>query len=433
MLSRRNFVKIAGAIPAIPAAGFAAGNRISENDISKDKAPAIKSIALMKVTGNFARFVGPNAYDTSPKGIRSGEELVKLTLADGTEGISVVGYSAIDDEVIAKMKDLVGKDPFSFYTWEGDRITGVTSAMQTYFFDTKFAWIEGAILDAIGKQKKLPVWKLLGNSVRDSIDVYDGALYFEDIIHNKGIEIIQEVGRKIKNEGYRGIKMKLGRTSKWMKGEAGVNRDIDVFIALREAVGWNFNLMTDANNGYQNQFEWAVKLMKSCAPYDMYWMEELFPDDTPMYLKLREELMKDNFFIPIAEGETLMGNDDPRYLKRFDKYLDHGVYNFIQPDMRTYGISNILTFAKKAMKYPHVKIAPHNWNSQMGFIMCLHASKVTPNLSMVEDDRFLNHAIMIPTFEFRNGQWILSNEPGWGIMLTPDYQKLFVTQERVIA
>ncbi len=58
-----------------------------------------------------------------------------------------------------------------------------------------------------------------------------------------------------------------------------------------------------------------LSYLKSCAPYDMYWMEEIFADDTPMYLKLREELMKDNLFVPIAEGETLMRNDDAQIFK----------------------------------------------------------------------------------------------------------------------
>ncbi|MBO9571321.1 MAG: hypothetical protein J7497_03810, partial [Chitinophagaceae bacterium] len=150
-------------------------------------------------------------------------------------------------------------------------------------------------------------------------------------------------------------------------------------------------------------------------------------------LKIREALMKDNFFIPIAEGETLMGNDDPRYLNRFDKYLEHDVYNFLQPDMRTYGFTNMITFARKAEAYPHVKVAPHNWNSHMGVIMCLHASRICHNIAIVEDDRFFNHALMLPGFRFADGQWYLNDQPGWGITLTPDYQKLCTIRERVIA
>ena len=54
------------------------------------------------------------------------------------------------------------------------------------------------------------------------------------------VNIIAETARRIKNYGYRAIKIKLGRSLKWMPGEAGLNRDIEAFIALREAVGSNF-------------------------------------------------------------------------------------------------------------------------------------------------------------------------------------------------
>lgn len=431
MLSRRNFCKVAGAIPAttvmIDGSAAYAGQPLHK------KGPVIESISLVAVSGNFSRFVGMNAYDTAPKGIKSGEELVIVKFSDDSEGISVLGYSDVNDDVINMMRALVGQDPHSFYEWKNDRIVGVTAQMKKYFFDSHYAWIEGAMLDALAKQRQIPVWKLFSDAVRDGIDVYDGALYFEDIARQKGVDIIASIARQIKDEGYRGIKIKLGRPSKWMTGEAGVQRDIDAFIALREAVGWNFSLMADANNGYENKFNDAVRLMKACAPYNMYWMEELFPDDTVMYKNLREILLKENLFIPIAEGESLMGDDDPHFLNRFDKYLDHGVYNFLQPDMRTHGFSNMIHFSKKALKYPHVKIAPHNWNSHMGMIMSLHAAKICSNIPVVEDDRFINHAIALPTFNFEHGQYHMGSGMGWGVELLHDYKKMFLIRERKIA
>ncbi|MBO9571409.1 MAG: hypothetical protein J7497_04270, partial [Chitinophagaceae bacterium] len=254
MLSRRKFMKIAGAIPATTAIINSDGETAA-NKTAPEKGARIKSIILTAVSGNFVRFVGMNAYDTASKGIKSGEELVRVIFDDGTEGIGVTGYSNINDEVITKMKTLVGKDPMSFYTWNGDKITGVSNEMKPWFFDTQYAWIESALLDGIGKQKKLPVWKLFGDSVREGTDVYDAALYFEDIAQNRGVDVIGETAKKIKAEGYRGIKIKLGRPAKWLAGEAGVNRDIEAFIALREAVGWNFNLMADANNGYKDHMD----------------------------------------------------------------------------------------------------------------------------------------------------------------------------------
>ncbi|WPP51462.1 mandelate racemase/muconate lactonizing enzyme family protein [Catalinimonas niigatensis] len=421
MLSRRHFVKIAGTIPFLPTPdSFAA-------DPSFHAArPLIKKISIFNSSGSFYRFVGMNSYDTAPKGIKGSRKSVMIEFSDGTLGLGTVGYTNITESIISKIRQLIKQDPLSFYQWNGDQIAGVVPAMQPYFYNTDYAWVESAILDGIGKMKNLPVWKMLGESKREGIDPYDGTLYFEEIANNTDVSLIGEIGKRIKEDGYRAIKMKLGRPSKWLPGEAGVERDIEAFITLREAVGQNFNIMADANNGYKGQHDWAVKLMTACAPYHMYFMEELFPDNAQQYLRLREALLKENFFIPIAEGE------DIREMDKFDQYCQEGLYNYIQPDMATCGTNNILQTARQAEKFPHVKLIPHVWQSQLGLIMSLHVSKVQHNIPYVEDSRYFEHAFIPSGYIFRNGQWFIPDKPGWGVELSPDFRQFIADDEIVI-
>lgn len=423
-MHRRQFIGIT--TTSLISAPLFAGKIFSSDD-NTDTAPVIKSITIFKASGNFYRFIGPNSYDKAPKGINGARPIVKVILADGTEGIGVVGYREPNDEVLAKIKSLIGKDPFSFYNWKDEKIVGVKDNMIEYFYDAKYSWIESAVLDAIGKLRTKPVWKLYGDSVRDGIDTYDGTLYFEEIAQGKDVSVIGEIAKRMKSDGYRAIKIKLGRPFKWLLGEAGVQRDIDAFIALREAVGSNFTLMADANNGYGGQFDWAVKLMRGCGPYNMYFMEELFPDDAVQYRKLREALLETNFFIPIAEGESI--ND----MKLFDPYLADGVYNYLQPDMHTCGFSNILFFARKAASFAKTKVIPHVWQSQVGLIMSLHISKIQKNITYVEDSRYFEHTIIPRGHAFREGQWFVSENPGWGIEWSPDYKQYLVGKETVLS
>jgi L-alanine-DL-glutamate epimerase-like enolase superfamily enzyme len=273
---------------------------------------------------------------------------------------------------------------------------------------------------------KKPVWQLTGDAVREGIDPYDGTLYFEDIATNRDVSVIAETAKKIKADGYRGIKIKLGRADKWLPGEAGVQRDIDAFIALREAVGSNFNLMADPNNGYAKNFDWAVRLLKACAPYNMYFIEEIFPDNASMYRKLQNALLEDNFFIPIADGENI--ND----LSLFDQYMKDGIYNYLQPDMHTCGYSNLLALARKAQAFPHIKVIPHVWQSQLGLIMSLHVSRIQGNIVYVEDSRYFEHVVMQDGYLFQEGQWFIPDKPGWGVSLSPDYQQFIVDKEIVV-
>ena len=181
--------------------------------------------------------------------------------------------------------------------------------------------------------------------------------------------------------------------------------------------------MADANNGYKDQFDWALKLMKECGKRNLYFMEELFPDDTNLYRKMRTALMEDNIFVPIADGE------DVRDLTLFEQYCRDGVYHFIQPDMATCGISNILRTARKAESFPHVKLIPHVWQNQLALLISLHASKVQPNIPFVEDSRFFEHAFITSSYTFSQGQWFIPDKPGWGVTFTADYQQYRVGDE----
>lgn len=424
MISRRDFVKAGAMAPlAYPSQNIFA-NRSSA--LKREKGPLIKKFTIFESSGSFYRFVGMNSYDKAPKGVKGSRTSYKVELSDGTVGIGTVGYSRINEEVVSKVRQLIGKDLFSFYRWDNDRISGVADEMKPFFFDTRYSWVESGLLDALGKIRNVPVWKLMGEGIREGIDPYDGTLYFEDIANNTDAQIIGDIARKIKADGYRAVKLKLGRPSKWMAGEAGLNRDIEAFIAVREAVGENFNIMADANNGYENKFDMALKLMKACAPYNVYFMEELFPDDAALYLRLREALLREGFFIRIAEGENI------RELDKFDAYVRDGVYNFLQPDMPTCGMSYFMYAARKNEGYRHVKFIPHVWQSQIGLIMSLHASRVQSNICYVEDSRYFEHAFMFPGYLFKDGQWFIPDKPGWGIELSPDYRQFLVGEETVI-
>lgn len=432
MWSRRYFIKKTGQASLITACTLPTLAEATEPQRPyRYKGPSIKSFTVFTASGSFYRFIGPNAYDEKPKGIRGGTRkslLVELT--DGTIGIGTIGYRQMTDAVLASVRQLLGKDIFSLYRWSGDKITGVSPEAERYFHDSNYAWTESAILDAIGKLKQLPVWRLMGDSVRHGIDPYDGTLYFADMVHNTDARIIGAIGKRIKNDGYRAIKIKLGRPDKWLPGEAGVQRDIEAFIALREAVGINFNLMADANNGYRDKLDWALKMLKACAPYNMYFIEELIPDHTEQYSKIRAALLEENLYVPIADGESIWHEN---MLEVFRNYCESGVYSYIQPDIPTCGFTNILRTAKMAEAFPHVKLIPHVWQSQLGLLMSAHVSKIQANIPFVEDSRYQEHTLMAPGYVFDQGQWFVPDEPGWGVQLVPGYEQFIEDEPLVIA
>jgi D-galactarolactone cycloisomerase len=384
---------------------------------AQSRPPVISKVTLLQVPGDFVRPVAMNAYDTKATGKAGHIKLIRAFLSDGTMGLGVEGYVAIREPGLAFLKQMIGVDPQTVFRWSGERIVGLSPKYAAAIRQPENSWFENVLLDLVGKMRGKPVYQLFGEAVRDRLDCYDGSLYFVDIASNRGAEAVGEVAKAIQRDGYRALKIKVGRPSKWLPGEAGVVRDTEAFIAAREAVGWNFNIMADANNGYAGRFDWAVRFLKACSPYEMYWIEEIFPETVEDYRKLFRALLEVNAVIPVAEGENI------HMMEEFQPYLEADIYRYIQPDMRTCGFSKILQAADLAA--PHrVKVVPHNWMSQMGKHMSMHAAKICKNIPFVEDDRFHNFALDASSYQFQDGQWSVSEKPGWGIDLSGNYELL---------
>jgi len=407
-INRRQFVRTAsvflGASATPKARAFFAG-----------KSPVITKITILQVPGDFVRPVAMNAYDERPVGKNGAIRLVKVHLSDGSYGLGVEGYAPIKEDGLSFLKRMVGVAPEDVFLWNGNHIAGHAPQFKKELLDEKNAWFELALLDAVGKVRNIPVYALFGTAVRERIDAYDGSLYFVDVASGKDAREVATVAKAIRDDGYRGLKIKIGRPWKWMRGEPGVARDIEAVIAAREAIGANMTLMADANNGYQGELDWAVRLLAECSTCNLEWIEEIFPETVEDYKKLHTTLRDCNCDTPVADGESVRSMDS------FKPFLDAGVYRYIQPDMRTCGFSKILRAADLAAAH-HVSVAPHNWMSELGKIACMHASMLRTNIPLVEDDRYRDFAFDSSAYEFRDGQWIVPVRPGWGIELSPEYE-----------
>lgn len=415
-MDRRQFLK--------SAACFGAGphfiSQVGQSNV-------ISKITILSVPGEFARPVAMNAYDKQPVGKSGSIRLVRVFTSDGAVGLAVEGYVPIGDASVQFLKGMIGVDPEEVFLWESDRIVGHAPRFAAQLKDERNCWFEMALLDLVGKRRNSPVYKLFGAPIREGIDVYDGSLYFVDVSSGRGADSVAEVASAIRGDGYRGLKIKVGRPWKWMPGEPGVIRDIEVVTAVREAVGANMNLMADANNGYEGRFEWAVRFLKETSTQKLGWIEEIFPETIEGYTRLHQSLQVVNADLPVADGESV------RDMDAFKPFLAVGLYRHIQPDMRTCGFSKIL-YAARLAEPVRVNVAPHNWMSEMGKIASLHASKICRNIPLIEDDRYHDHALDSSAYVFRDGRWIVPDKPGWGVDLSPEYERFGkAVSETVIA
>lgn len=378
-------------------------------------APAkITEISLATIQGNFHKFVAMNSQDDEPKRTSYTNTLIRIATDAGIEGVGVMSYATPDAAYVSDIRALVGADPEAVYEFRDGRIAGRSPDFAELLF--KYKHLDGPLCDLIGKLRGVPCWKLLGESVRDRIEVYDGTLYFSDLWYrSRGVQAVVDEALEAIRSGYRGIKLKIGRGSKWMSRDDGRNRDIEVIRAVRSAIGMERKLLVDANNGYLNDLDGAFQFLEATKEQRVDWLEEVFPEDKDLYRQLRSKMQQAGIRTPIADGENMRSAEDFRPWVEPERLFD-----YMQLDIRTGGILECREMS--VIGEPHgAKAVPHNWGSQVGLLMSLHLAKTQENIVAAEDDRSTCPALIVKGYEFKDGYYTVSNEPGLGVEADPDY------------
>lgn len=410
---RRDFLNTLAAVPTLAA--------------SRPESARITRIRVVQATGHFHKFVAMNAYDQAPKGETYEHPLIRIeTNRPGVEGIGAGLYAKLDENFFSAVRALVGADPLSLFTMTDGQVTAPASSLEPLL--AKYAFLDAPLLDLAGKLTGKPVWQLLGRSVRDTVPAYDGTLYFADVLHpDKGVAAVTDECKESVDAGYKGLKLKLGRNFKWMAPEAGRARDVEVVHAVRKIVGPKIQVMVDPNNGYRD-FDQGWNLVESTAADDLYWVEELFPENVEAYRRLREKMATAGVKTLYADGENFSSAQD------FQPYLQpQRLIDVLQLDIRRGGFLGNRALARLGAP-AGAQTIPHNWASQTGVLMALHLAKVTPSMPMVEDDRSRLDVLIAEGYRFENGSYTVSNEPGLGIRIDmAKYDRNLKSQERIVA
>ena len=316
--------------------------------------------------------------------------IVRITDADGQTGI---GYSYTigtgGSSVLALLNDhlcprLIGR--------EADEIEGIWRSL---FFHTHattvgamtsiaLAAIDTALWDLRCKRAKQPLWRMAGGA-QHSVPLYStegGWLHLE-------AQALVDDALAVKAKGFSGAKIKIGRPH--------VAEDVARLAAVREAVGPDFEIMTDANQGF-NLSE-AIRRARHYEGLDIAWFEEpLHADDIEAHAQLTRSTS-----VPIAVGESLYS------ISQFKDYLVRQACTIVQVDVgRIGGITPWLKVAHMAEAH-NVAVCPH-------FLMELHVSlsAAIPNGRYVEYIPQLDE-ITHSRMRIDNGRAIPSDAPGLGI------------------
>jgi L-alanine-DL-glutamate epimerase-like enolase superfamily enzyme len=267
----------------------------------------------------------------------------------------------------------------------------------------------------VGKALGTPAWALIGGRGPEWVPVYDGSIYFADLLpepQGRGIaRILEEVEQGIER-GHRAFKIKVGRGYKWMEKSAGLDRDVEVVRAIRRLVGPEILLMADSNNGYD--LDETLRFLDAIET-ELFFAEEMFPEDVDLDLRLKAELDRRGLDTLVADGESA-GEVD-----HFDPFLQANALDVLQPDIRALGLSLQWELSRRieASGTP-ARLAPHNWGSNLGVFMQAVLARGIPNFLSAEWDTSTSDLFDTTAFTFRDGLLRVPDAPGCGLVLRDD-------------
>lgn len=275
--------------------------------------------------------------------------------------------------------------------------------------------IDIALWDILGKKLNVPVYKLLGGKIHDSIRIYASYRWgniprTRDAYFARTRELMAQgatAGKYDPFGAYPGPERQLSTTV--------LNEVREMVRGIREA-GPAFDICVEAHGKFN--MATAGRIVKMLEPFDPFFLEEPIP---PEDMDAMAELQRSTN-IPIATGEGLLGHFN------FAQLIAKRAARILQPDVaRAGGITAFRKIAATADAHL-VTFAPHNPNGPICTAASLHIAASSPNFLIMEEGNTRveqYNDIFLSGWKPTLSAWRVPEDPGLGIDFKPDFLREF--------
>jgi galactonate dehydratase len=296
---------------------------------------------------------------------------------------------------------LVGKDPLQIEDhWQTMYRSSYSRSMPILL--GALSGIEMAMWDLFGKATNLPVWKLLGGSVRNRIRVYTGI----------GGTTPSECAKNAQDAvmaGFRAVKMvATPHPIRFVDTPKAIDEMVERVAAVREAVGNDVDVAVDLHRRLSPIM--AAILLKELEPLHLLFAEEpCHPENNEPLAMLARSTR-----VPIATGE--------RHLTRwgFRELVEREMCAILQPDIRHCGGMLELKKIAAMAEIHQMAVAPHNAAGPIGVAASVHVMATTPNFLICEGGHRRGEGLFKTPLDFKDGYLQLPSAPGLGVDMEDD-------------
>jgi len=251
--------------------------------------------------------------------------------------------------------------------------------------------VDIALWDLRARRDGQPLWRYFGG-YDPRVPVYAGGIDLDF-----PVEALLEQADRFRKEGFRAIKMKVGRAD-WRE-------DVERVRRMREHLGDGFPLMVDANMKWTA--DQAVKVARALTEFDLVWLEEpTIPDDVAGHARV----LRDGG-LPVASGENL------HTLYEFQNMITAGAVTFPEPDVCNVGGMTVFRKVAALAEAHNLPVTSHGAHD-----LTVHLMAAAPNRSYMEAHGFGLERYLAEPLQIVDGVAVAPDRPGHG--LTFDFEAL---------
>jgi glucarate dehydratase len=285
----------------------------------------------------------------------------------------------------------IGEDPFNI-----ERITKKVEGAGYYHHKRAMvaavAGLEMALWDLVGKYAGQPLARLWGGVFRERVPAVA-------YLQSSDPEHLAAEARAFIEQGFGTIKLKIGM---------GVQSDIELVRAVREAVGPAIKIRADVNGAWT--IGTAKSQLRKLEPFDLEYVEQPLPlEDLPGH-----EYLRNNTCIPIALDESAYTLQDVMAIVR------HNAADVILLDPHEAGGLLATRKAAAVAESAGIPVTIHS-GGELGVSQSanLHLAMSIPNLLPAIDSMYHNQSADLITepFVYDHGDLRAPEGPGLGVHL----------------
>lgn len=334
---------------------------------------------------------------------------VEVRTNAGVTGVGEASLEGKTEAVVGAINDvkdyLIGKDPtriehhwqtiYRHSFWRGGVVIG-----------SAISGIEQALWDILGKALDVPVYELLGGTVRDRVRLYANGPRGETP------EAIAESCAALVAQGWGALKLAPFNAVTGVAGQPELRAAHRQMQLIRDAVGPDVDILIDCHGRLSPAS--AVQMARALEEFDIFFFEEpVLPEDPIALAEVAASIS-----IPVATGERLFTKWG------FRDILAMGAAHVLQPDLAHCGGIWEGRKIAAAAETSYVSIAPHNPYSWLLTMASLQLDFAIPNFLIQEflvDHPPEVERLFARRFAWLPGGWVEPpSAPGLGVELDWD-------------